>query len=307
MYQLSIDGSQHRLYKDVITIGRSPECDIHIPVYQISRYHAELRNTKAGWRIESTGRNGTYLNGEPVTSALLADCDVLRFDGSQEATFERIELVSEQTLWDTPTTPPAVASQIERLEQQIARSSEESQQFHQQQTADLKALAAEVHSLSSLWGRVDALEKMTCNLGGTDKRVFAILEDMEERARKATSVLLGGVALIGFVAFATVVFDEAERHEFREAIMEAVGGPTGVASALVTALGVSAAWATKPGKKNDRLVGEALRLVSTEPEVGGDYGYNHREFDRIPGGSLQREFGDPVGYEHRTKGTDPNV
>jgi adenylate cyclase len=56
--------------RDVFTIGRLPECDLHLPFEGISRCHARLVKTPSvGWMIEDMGsKNGTRLNESPVSS-----------------------------------------------------------------------------------------------------------------------------------------------------------------------------------------------------------------------------------------------
>jgi len=57
--------------RDEFTIGRLPECDLHLPFSEISRYHARFFKTEPGiWLLEDLGStNGTQLNQNPVTSA----------------------------------------------------------------------------------------------------------------------------------------------------------------------------------------------------------------------------------------------
>ncbi|HEY8966970.1 MAG TPA: FHA domain-containing protein [Candidatus Methylacidiphilales bacterium] len=63
-----------------ITVGRTPDNDLHLPDNSISSHHAEL-NLEAGDYIladlEST--NGTRVNGEKVQTAPLRQGDVVRF------------------------------------------------------------------------------------------------------------------------------------------------------------------------------------------------------------------------------------
>ncbi|MEW6494907.1 MAG: adenylate/guanylate cyclase domain-containing protein [Cyanobacteriota bacterium] len=56
--------------RDEFTIGRLPECDLHLPFDGISRCHARiLKIASGGWAIEDQGsKNGTRLNEHPVTS-----------------------------------------------------------------------------------------------------------------------------------------------------------------------------------------------------------------------------------------------
>ncbi len=50
----------------VIRIGRAT--DSHVILYSavVSRHHAELHRTRAGWVIKSLGTNGTYLDGRRI-------------------------------------------------------------------------------------------------------------------------------------------------------------------------------------------------------------------------------------------------
>ncbi len=56
--------------RDEFTIGRSPECDLHLPFEGISRCHARFLKTASGdWTLEDMGsKNGTQLNDRLVTS-----------------------------------------------------------------------------------------------------------------------------------------------------------------------------------------------------------------------------------------------
>ncbi len=63
-----------------INIGRSTDCQVHIPVRWISRIHAILRRQEGEWRIEDAGsKNGLFLNGQRVMKATgLTDGDVVQ-------------------------------------------------------------------------------------------------------------------------------------------------------------------------------------------------------------------------------------
>jgi pSer/pThr/pTyr-binding forkhead associated (FHA) protein len=65
-----------------VTVGRRPDNDIVLSWdSEVSRRHAHLLRTEAGWVLVDDGsRNGTYLNGERWTEQrALRDGDVLRF------------------------------------------------------------------------------------------------------------------------------------------------------------------------------------------------------------------------------------
>jgi adenylate cyclase len=59
-----------QVHQSEFTIGRLPECDLHLPLLEISRYHARLLQAEAGnWLLEDLGStNGTRLNHNVVTS-----------------------------------------------------------------------------------------------------------------------------------------------------------------------------------------------------------------------------------------------
>ena len=60
--------SQWPLAKSAIIIGREVESDIQIDDRQVSRRHAEITRTRQGYMLRDSGsKNGTFLNGEPVS------------------------------------------------------------------------------------------------------------------------------------------------------------------------------------------------------------------------------------------------
>lgn len=64
---------------DVLTIGRAADNDVVLDHPQVSAYHALLRRDEFGVRLEdSMSTNGTYLHGQPVSSARLGVGDVVR-------------------------------------------------------------------------------------------------------------------------------------------------------------------------------------------------------------------------------------
>lgn len=64
-----------------MTIGREPECDLVVADDGVSRKHARLRVTAAGLAVEDLGSaNGTFIDGERISSGLLASGQELRLD-----------------------------------------------------------------------------------------------------------------------------------------------------------------------------------------------------------------------------------
>ncbi len=61
-----------------LTIGRAPDCDIHLPHEAVSRQHARLERRDGGWRIiDNESVNGVRVNGIRVQDAALHNGDVV--------------------------------------------------------------------------------------------------------------------------------------------------------------------------------------------------------------------------------------
>ena len=59
-------------------LGRAEDCTVRLDEAAVSRHHARLRWTYAGYRLEDLGSsNGAFVNGAPVRQALLHEGDVL--------------------------------------------------------------------------------------------------------------------------------------------------------------------------------------------------------------------------------------
>jgi ABC-type multidrug transport system ATPase subunit len=72
-----------------LRIGRSPDNDIVLPDLDVSRHHAELREMGDGRYaiVDLGGHNGTFVNGQRVTSAVLDESDIV---GIGHATFRLV-------------------------------------------------------------------------------------------------------------------------------------------------------------------------------------------------------------------------
>jgi hypothetical protein len=67
------------LDRPIVHIGRGLASDIRIEDLEVSRHHAIVAQRGDGVRIlDDRSRNGTFVNGRPVTVAYLSDGDVLR-------------------------------------------------------------------------------------------------------------------------------------------------------------------------------------------------------------------------------------
>jgi len=74
-------GAQFRLEAPVATVGRHPTSDIYLDDITVSRRHAEVRrdDDAGAFRVVDLGSlNSTYLNREPIDSAVLSDGDELQ-------------------------------------------------------------------------------------------------------------------------------------------------------------------------------------------------------------------------------------
>ena len=71
-----IAGARLALTKDVTTAGRHPKSDLFLDDITVSRRHAEFVRGDQGFVLRDAGSlNGTYLNGERVDEAPLANGD----------------------------------------------------------------------------------------------------------------------------------------------------------------------------------------------------------------------------------------
>jgi pSer/pThr/pTyr-binding forkhead associated (FHA) protein len=113
-------GSTFLLSKDQVLIGRGEECDLQIVDAHISRNHAQLRHETGGWILEDLGsKHGTFIKGERVARAILADGDtitigetILRFEAmtSQDAIPTVLESSDETPM--VLDNPDLVATQV---------------------------------------------------------------------------------------------------------------------------------------------------------------------------------------------------
>ncbi|MGE5695057.1 MAG: FHA domain-containing protein [Candidatus Sericytochromatia bacterium] len=69
-------GSRFLLDQPVTSVGRHPGSDIFLDDVTVSRRHAEFRSENGEFQVIDIGSlNGTYVNREPVESAVLASGD----------------------------------------------------------------------------------------------------------------------------------------------------------------------------------------------------------------------------------------
>src|SRR4051794_18389105 len=62
-----------------VVIGRSPECNLPVRDILLSRKHCIIEKIGDVWVIaDLNSKNGTLVNGEPITRHVLADMDLVR-------------------------------------------------------------------------------------------------------------------------------------------------------------------------------------------------------------------------------------
>jgi pSer/pThr/pTyr-binding forkhead associated (FHA) protein len=72
-------GSRFLLDQPVTSAGRDPGSDIFLDEVTVSRRHAEFRRENGEVQIvDISSLNGTYVNGKPVASAMLANGDEIQ-------------------------------------------------------------------------------------------------------------------------------------------------------------------------------------------------------------------------------------
>src|SRR5271169_1777797 len=89
LYQDGDSPQSHTFSTGEVVIGRSPECQVVLKDFGISRNHAKLVVDDDGVRIvDLKSKNGTQVNGVPVVEAHLKDGDRILL-GKFQLTFSK--------------------------------------------------------------------------------------------------------------------------------------------------------------------------------------------------------------------------
>lgn len=81
LFMFTPDGQRRRfpLQRDVTVIGRREDCDLRIPLTEVSRKHCRLVQGSNGLRVEDLGSsNGTFHNGSKVQESMVQPGDHLQ-------------------------------------------------------------------------------------------------------------------------------------------------------------------------------------------------------------------------------------
>ncbi len=100
-----------------VVLGRHPGCDIRVPDDTVSRRHAQIVAQADGFFVEDLGsRNGTYLNGRPVTSpARLCHLDRINvFNTTVEFRDDRQNGAPQRANEETISLGESVAARLKR-------------------------------------------------------------------------------------------------------------------------------------------------------------------------------------------------
>ncbi|MFO1065740.1 MAG: FHA domain-containing protein [Pirellulales bacterium] len=73
-------GTRYDIERDIVILGRHPDCDIQLEVGAVSRQHARILRQGEVLKLEDmNSRNGTFVNGQAIKEATtLADGDLIR-------------------------------------------------------------------------------------------------------------------------------------------------------------------------------------------------------------------------------------
>ena len=118
------DGTQisHDLQDEKITIGRLADNALQIDDGSVSSRHAEIESESGACHLHDLGStNGTFVNGEQVTDAVLRHGDEVRF-GVVETVFNGEEEAPDQPL-PASTSAASEAAKISTRPEQFASSS----------------------------------------------------------------------------------------------------------------------------------------------------------------------------------------
>ena len=104
----AIRGRQIELAADYLTVGREPTCDVLLDDPHVSRTHAALQRRGGTVHVQDLGSSGgTFVNGNPATSAELHQGDIVAF-ATVRARFEAAPPLTEQTqAMPAQAAPPA--------------------------------------------------------------------------------------------------------------------------------------------------------------------------------------------------------
>jgi len=111
-------GKMYRLEHRIV-LGRSPQCDVQLDEEGVSRRHAMLERTVEGvvQIVDLESRNGTFVNGEPVSRETLRDGDKIQIGGTTILKFsyqDELDEALQRNLYDSATRDPLTRASNKR-------------------------------------------------------------------------------------------------------------------------------------------------------------------------------------------------
>jgi pSer/pThr/pTyr-binding forkhead associated (FHA) protein len=96
---------QVQLNQDGLSIGRGKDCQVSLNDPEISRCHALIRRQGESWEVENQGRNGTRLNGAPVTQTAVLNFGDRLYIGKHAVVFQddSAPAIKDEALLEAPT------------------------------------------------------------------------------------------------------------------------------------------------------------------------------------------------------------
>ena len=233
------------LDRHAVTIGRHADQDLVLADTFVSRRHAILRETSAGYEIEDLdSSHGTYLNGGRVQSAVLRSGDVIQF-GSPGAMKVRFHAFAS----DAEPFHLAIASDLLTTLGQIStRESTPAQEMGQLNF--LLNAARKLNAGSATKDILHALLQLSIQLTSVE-RGFAFLLDPEPGADPHASLHLA----LGLSATGEFLYEDSTIS--RSAIQQAVEN-----SSKFT---VSDTWADLQAKSSDSILANSIRCIYCIP------------------------------------------
>jgi len=103
--------------RDVTVVGRREDCDLRIPLTQVSRKHCRLIKDGDQLRVEDLGSsNGTFHNGQRVREAHLSAGDTLAIGSVQFGVQINGEPAEEEMRANHPTGAEATQSPVDEAD-----------------------------------------------------------------------------------------------------------------------------------------------------------------------------------------------
>ena len=137
-------GTVIELTADEITMGREPSNTLHIEDRALSRSHARLSRTAAGYSLQDLGStNGTFVNGSPINGVtVLKNADVINLGETVTLEFRRITVQDNNATFVMAAPAPksdatevlpsraALQAELAKLANPVAHAEEHRNLFH---------------------------------------------------------------------------------------------------------------------------------------------------------------------------------